>query len=125
MATLEEVYAAVMSSDEERAAFFEASKTAGGLSSFLADKGCEATPEQVAEFVKEKAGGAGELADEELDNVAGGGCGFNDGEFTGGKACPSCGSTDCAFTNERVFQGCVTYDAHCNACGYNFTYVVS
>ena len=74
MATLEEIYQQVTASDDEKAALAEAAKTPEGLQAFLSERGCDATPEEVAEFLKaQAAGGAeGELADEELDAVAGG-----------------------------------------------------
>ena len=124
MATLEEVYQNALSSGEERVAFAEAAKTEEDLAAFLAARGCEATPGQALEFLKEKVEVAGELADAELDDVTGGGCGGG-GEHTMDKRCPSCGCVDCTFTNERVYMyGRRTYDGHCNGCGANFTYVV-
>lgn len=63
------------------------------------------------------------LADDELENVAGG-CG-GDSDFTSDKCCPSCGSANCTFTNEKVYaQNRHTFDGHCNSCGRNFTYVI-
>ena len=64
------------------------------------------------------------IADTELDNVTGGGCGSG-GDYTIDKCCPSCGSSNCTFTNEKVFAyDRHTFDGYCNSCGYSFTYVV-
>ena len=105
MATLEEVYQNALSSGEERVAFAEAAKTEEDLAAFLAARGCEATPGQALEFLKEKVEVAGELADAELDDVAGGGCGGG-GEHTMDKRCPSCGCVDCTF-NSRALRTAV------------------
>ena len=59
MATLDELYTTVLADEAERAAFAEAAKTPEGLSAFLADRGCDATPEQLAEFLKERQAGQG------------------------------------------------------------------
>ncbi len=72
MATLEEIYGTVLANDEERAAFTEAAKTPEGLAAFLQGHGCDATPEQVAEFLKAKQAEQGEMSDTELESVAGG-----------------------------------------------------
>lgn len=72
MATLEELYARVLADDAERAAFAQAAKTPEGLQAFLARQGCDATPEDVADFLKERQSDQGEIADEELGSVAGG-----------------------------------------------------
>ena len=72
MATIEELYKQVLSDDAEKATFAEAAQTAEGLQAFLAEHGCEASLEEVGEFLKAKQAQQGELADEELDSVAGG-----------------------------------------------------
>lgn len=72
MATLDELYSTVLADEAERAAFAEAAKTPEGLSAFLAERGCDATPEQLTEFLKAKAAEQGEITDAELDSVAGG-----------------------------------------------------
>lgn len=72
MATIEELYKKVLSDDAEKAAFAEAGKTPEGLAAFLKERDCEATPEEVVDFLKAKQAQQGELADEELDSVAGG-----------------------------------------------------
>ena len=72
MATLDELYSTVLANEAEKAAFAEAAKTAEGLSAFLAERGCAATPEQVTAFLKEKQAAQGEMSDAELESVAGG-----------------------------------------------------
>lgn len=71
MATLEEVYQQVISDDEGRAAFVEAAK-GGSVQAFLAERGCEATEQEVADFLKEVSTREGELSEAELEGVAGG-----------------------------------------------------
>lgn len=71
--TLEELYGKTLSDDGLKAAFLAALK-AGTLAEFLSAQGCGATVEETAEFLKARQEAEGELADEELDAVAGGGC---------------------------------------------------
>lgn len=73
MKTLEKLYTDVMGSDELKSAVFAAAKE-NKLGEFLKAQGCEATEAEVAEFLKSKQGAEGEMADDELDAVAGGGC---------------------------------------------------
>ena len=72
MATLDELYARVLADDAECAAFAQAAKTPEGLRAFLEQSGCDATPDELAAFLKGRQSGQGEIADEELDSVAGG-----------------------------------------------------
>ena len=74
MATLDELYKKVLADEAERAAFAEAAKTPEDMRAFLADHGCDAAPEEVATFLEARRSEQGEIADEELDSVAGG-CG--------------------------------------------------
>ena len=71
MKTIQELYSEVLKSEELKKAFSEAvqSKTVEG---FVKSQGCEASMEDVAAFLKEQQAKTGELADSELDNVAGG-----------------------------------------------------
>ena len=71
MATLEEVYQRVLADEGERAAFVEAAKN-GATQAFLAERGCEASEQQVADFLKDVATREGELSEAELEGVAGG-----------------------------------------------------
>lgn len=70
MKTLQELYNELIASDELKTAFAEAAKD-GKAQEFLKAHGCEATMEELTAFLK---GRTGELCDEELDQVAGGGC---------------------------------------------------
>ncbi len=72
MATLDELYTKVLADENEGAAFAEAAKTPDGMAAFLAERGCEATPDQAVEFLKAKTAEQGEVSDAELDSVAGG-----------------------------------------------------
>ena len=71
MKTIQELYSEVLKSEEMKKAFSEAvqNKT---IENFLKSHGCEASMEDVAAFLKEQQAKSGELADNELDNVAGG-----------------------------------------------------
>ena len=71
MKTIQELYSEVLKSEELKKAFSEAvqNKT---VEDFLKAQGCEASMEDVAAFLKEQQTKAGELADNELDNVVGG-----------------------------------------------------
>ena len=70
---MRELYDEVIASDELKKAFAQAMK-ANKLENFLKAHGCEATVEEVQEFVETKAAGDApiELSDEELKYVAGG-----------------------------------------------------
>ena len=70
MKTLQELYKEVISSDELKQEFLEASKSKEELESFLKNHGCDASFEDLSEFLKERSGG--ELSDDELEFVAGG-----------------------------------------------------
>ena len=73
MKTLQEFYNEVTGSDELKKAFVEAMKT-NSVKEFLESHGCAATPEEVGEFLAEKAAGDKplELSPEQLAKVAGG-----------------------------------------------------
>ena len=81
MSTLEEIYQQITGDDGQKAAFADAAQTEETLAKFLASLGCDATPEEVSAFLKAKAGAEDELADEELDNVAGG-CNLMEGALS-------------------------------------------
>ncbi len=72
MATLEEVYADVLASDEEKKALVEAMRAPEGPGAFFAQRGCDATPEQVDAFLRERAASVGEVDDALLAAIAGG-----------------------------------------------------
>ena len=83
MATLREVYAGVLASDEEKKAFGAALSAPDGLGAFLAERGCDATPEQVEALLKEKAASSAEIDDEQLCAAAGGQSSWSDFELVG------------------------------------------
>ena len=70
MKTMQELYNEVMASEEMKKEFLEASKEKESVGAFLKKYGCDASVEDVAAFLKEKT--EGELADDELESVAGG-----------------------------------------------------
>ena len=69
--TIEALYKEIIASDELKSAFVEAVK-AQKLGDFLKAQGCEATEAEVVDFIKSLRKGEGELADDELNSVAGG-----------------------------------------------------
>ncbi len=73
MKTVQELSSEIIASDELKKAFVEAMK-ANKLEGFLKAHGCEATAEEVQEFVEAKAAEDTpiELSDNELKAVAGG-----------------------------------------------------
>ena len=73
MKTIQELYNEVMANEELKAQVIEAGK-AGKLDAFLREHGCEATKEEVAAFLKEKANEDRPLSQNELENAAGGKC---------------------------------------------------
>jgi hypothetical protein len=73
MKTLETLYAEVLASNELKAAFIAAVKE-NDLAGFLKAQGCEAGEAEAEEFIRAKQTAEGELTDDELDAVAGGGC---------------------------------------------------
>ena len=73
MKTLEALYQEILASEELKKSFAEAMEKKQ-MEEFLKANGCEAGMEEVDAFLKEKQERQGEVADEELDSVAGG-CG--------------------------------------------------
>ncbi len=71
MKTLEELYQEVLAGEELKKAFSEAVNE-NRVTEFLKANGCETDAETLEAFLKEKTENQGELADEELDSVAGG-----------------------------------------------------
>ena len=69
--TIEALYKKIIASDELKSAFVEAVK-AQKLGDFLKAQGCEAAEAEVVDFIKSLQKGEGELADDELNSVAGG-----------------------------------------------------
>lgn len=83
------------------------------LAAFAEEYGMELTEEQAQECFDRLHPPAGEISDEELDNVAGGGCGKEDSKRI---ACTRCGSEDVQF-QRSAGQGC---DFRCQNCGEMF-----
>lgn len=71
MKTLEELYKDIAASEELKNAYAQA-QNEGRAQEFLKEHGCEATAKELSAFIAEKS--SGELSDDELDNVSGGGC---------------------------------------------------
>ena len=73
MKTVQELHSEILASDELKKAFVEAMK-AGKLEDFLKAHDCEATAEEIQEFIETKAAEDApiELSEDELKRVAGG-----------------------------------------------------
>ena len=73
MKTLQDLYNEIMGNDELKKAFIEAMKT-DSIKAFLEAQGCDASLEEVDEFLKGKTAenGSLQLSEEELSEVAGG-----------------------------------------------------
>lgn len=69
--TIEALYKRIIASDELKSAFIEAVK-AQKLDEFLKSQGCDAAGAEIMDFLKSLRKGEGELADDELNSVAGG-----------------------------------------------------
>ncbi len=72
MKTLEELYKEAVADETLKKAWSEALAN-GKAAEFLKANGCDATEEEAKAYLAKKNNG--EISDEELDNVAGGGCG--------------------------------------------------
>ena len=73
MKTIQELYSEVIVSDEQKKALVEAMK-ANKLEDFLKAHGCEATAEEIKEYIEAKAAEDTpiELSEDELEQVVGG-----------------------------------------------------
>lgn len=69
--TIEALYKKIIASDELKSAFAEAVK-AQKLDEFLKSQGCDAAGAEIMDFLKSLQKAEGELADDELNAVAGG-----------------------------------------------------
>lgn len=69
--TIEALYKRIIASDELKSAFIEAVK-AQKLDEFLKSQGCDAAGVEIMDFLKSLQKAEGELADDELNSVAGG-----------------------------------------------------
>ena len=93
MKTMQELYGEITASDELKEAFAEAMK-AGKLEDFLKEHGCEATEEEIREFIETKAAANApiELSDDELRHVATGSGIHSETCYCTGKTC-GCSNT--------------------------------
>lgn len=93
MKMIQELYSEIMANDEMKKAFVESMK-AGELEDFLKGHGCEATEEEVKEFVETKAASDApiELSDDELKHVAAGSGIHSETCYCTGKTC-GCSNT--------------------------------
>ena len=93
MKTLQELYGEIVASDELKKAFVEAMK-AGKLEDFLKAHGCEATAEEIKEYIEAKAAEDTpiELSDDELKQVAAGSGIHSETCYCTGKTC-GCSNT--------------------------------
>ncbi len=73
MATLEDIYTKALADEGERQAFAQVASDPQAIGGFLAERGCDATPEEAQAFVKAKLAATSELAGEELSMASGGG----------------------------------------------------
>ncbi len=78
--TLQELYSKVTASEELKRSFAEAAQDKGKLEAWLRANGSDATAEQVGEFLRARQTG-GEISDDELENVAGGGISGGGGAY--------------------------------------------
>ena len=130
MKTLDELYSEVMADDSLRSEYMEAAGN-GRAEDFLKAHGCEATEQELEEFMK-KGGKSGELSDDELDDVAAGKkCGtvYKEGRpvVTIWNACEHFGCKKCGALGVLMYNGwrCVTLSCdtiadcqHCKFCKY-------
>ena len=72
MATLEEICRNVLADEGERLALAQAACDDRRLAEFLAQRGCDATPEEARAFAQGELAKTGELSGEELAAVSGG-----------------------------------------------------
>ena len=130
MKTLDELYHEVMADDSLKSEYIEAAGN-GGAADFLKAHGCEATEQELEEFMK-NGGKSGELSDDELDNVAAGKkCGtvYKNGRpvVTIWNACEHFGCKKCGKLGVLMYNGwrCLTLSCdtiadcqHCKFCRY-------
>ena len=88
MKTMQELYSEIMASDEQKKAFIEAMKT-GKLEDFLKAHDCEASVEEVKEFIEMRAAEDTpiELSESELKQVAAGSGIHSETCYCTGKTC--------------------------------------
>jgi hypothetical protein len=113
--------------NEENLAKAKQAKSVEELLTLAKESGVEMTAEQAQDILARLNQKSGELADDELDNVAGGGCYAGDGRLvvTLGHYCDHYGCSDCggegtAVTshNTIVCANCRSIWVGCNHCRY-------
>ena len=114
---LEELYTKTMSDEALKKAYMDAVREKK-IAEFLAANGCEATEEELQAFLDSKENKTGELADDELDSVAGGGkCGtiYHNKRpvVTASNACEHWKCSRCQSTQYRS----TTINSFCRQCG--------
>ena len=97
-------------------------KSAEGLLALAKENGIELAEEEVKKYF-DALNKQGELADEELNNVSGGGCGGSNvpskvNVNSQNPTCPSCGAM-LAFDTNKTGQGLVTTYCHDDAGNYD------
>ena len=132
MKSLNDIYTEVMTDEDLRKEFLEASE-AEKISEFLKAHGCEATIDEFDEFMKSAGGKSGELDDDELDNVAAGKkCGtvYKDGHpvvtiynYCDHFRCKTCGSTKAEIDRDCIkgpnyAPKCHKNGANCKGCKF-------
>ena len=113
---LEELYTKTMSDEALKKAYMDA-LSEEKLAEFLAANGCEATEEELRAFLDSKQNKTGELADDELDQVAGGAkCGtlYNDDGWPVITVLNSCEY----YQNENTWKK-DDGDGYCRSCRYS------
>ena len=97
----------------------EAAKAAKSLEELVAmakEQGVSITHEQAAKFLTPPIG---ELSDQELENVAGGGCGSeNPDDFF---KCPKCGSKDIVTDERTGGRGTAPSNTYCRSCSHRWS----
>ena len=91
MKTLEALYQEVLASDEKKKELAQAAQDEKTLENWIRAQGCDATSDQVQEFLKEKQAKSGELSDDELSAAAGGGCDTREAVYSAITVGISCG----------------------------------
>jgi len=117
--------------NEESIAKAKQAKSVEELLTLAKESGVEMTAEQAQEYYTQLNPKSGELADDELDNVAGGGCYSANGQLVvtldyscGLWVCKGCGGTELSpgYSSGQPYVGCKNCGSHnnCANCYYLF-----
>ena len=115
--TLQQLYGEVMASDSLKKEYLAAAND-GKINKFLSSHGCDATAAQLDEFMKDpKNLPQGEIADDELDSVAGGTC-YKQGRpvVTVMNSCKYWTCEQCGGTDTKVYNDLVGIGSQCSRC---------